>query len=83
MQDMLARLVDLPLARVFLLAGIIFLLVAVLGRIEGKLQPGTAGRLAGKIALGENKSGPAGPPLFAAAIKNTAGGPPDPLSRFP
>ncbi|MGA8005720.1 MAG: hypothetical protein WCA17_06445, partial [Burkholderiales bacterium] len=49
MQDMLARLVDLPLARVFLLAGIIFLLVAVLGRIEGKIEPGNAGRVGAAI----------------------------------
>lgn len=49
MQDMLARLVDLPLARVFLLAGIVFLLVAVLGRIEGKIEPGNAGRVGAAI----------------------------------
>lgn len=49
MQDMLVRLVDLPLARVFLLAGIIFLLVAVLGRIEGKIEPGNAGRVGAAI----------------------------------
>jgi hypothetical protein len=49
MQDMLARLVDLPLARVFLLAGIVFLLVAVMGRIEGKIEPGNAGRVGAAI----------------------------------
>jgi hypothetical protein len=49
MQDMLARLVDLPLARVFLLAGIVFLLVAVMGRIEGKIEPGNAGRIGAAI----------------------------------
>jgi hypothetical protein len=49
MQDMLARLVDLPLARVFLLAGIIFLLVAVIGRLEGKIEPGKAGRVGAAI----------------------------------
>jgi hypothetical protein len=49
MQDMLARLVDLPLARVFLLAGIIFLLVAVMGRVEGKIEPGNAGRVGAAV----------------------------------
>ncbi|HKB52630.1 MAG TPA: hypothetical protein VKD22_01445, partial [Ramlibacter sp.] len=33
----------------FLLAGIIFLLVAVLGRIEGKIEPGNAGRVGAAI----------------------------------
>jgi hypothetical protein len=49
MQDVLARLVDLPLARVFLLAGIVFLLVAVMGRIEGKIEPGNAGRVGAAV----------------------------------
>ncbi len=49
MQDMLVKLVDLPLARMFVLAGIIFLLVAVLGRIEGKIEPGHAGRVGASI----------------------------------
>ena len=40
MQDILMRLVDVPLARMFVLAAIIFLLVAVLGKIEGKIEPG-------------------------------------------
>jgi len=30
MQEMLARLVDVPMARMFIIAGIIFLMVAVL-----------------------------------------------------
>ncbi len=49
MQDMLAKLVDLPLARMFVLTGIIFLLVAVLGRVEGKIEPGNAGRVGATI----------------------------------
>jgi len=49
MQDVMVKLVDLPLARMFVLAGIIFLLVAVMGRIEGKIEPGHAGRVGASI----------------------------------
>ena len=49
MQEMLARLVDVPMARMFILMGIIFLLVAVLGRIEGKIEPGNAGRIGATV----------------------------------
>ncbi|MGH8747115.1 MAG: hypothetical protein ACREUK_11570 [Burkholderiales bacterium] len=51
MQDMMAKLVDLPLARMFVLTGIVFLLVAVLGRIDGKIEPGNVGR-AGASVIG-------------------------------
>jgi len=49
MQDVMVKLVDLPLARMFVLAGIVFLLVAVMGRIEGKIEPGHAGRVGASI----------------------------------
>lgn len=49
MQDVMVKLVDLPLARMFVLAGIVFLLVAVMGRIEGKIEPGHAGRVGAAI----------------------------------
>lgn len=49
MQDILVRLVDVPIARMFVLAAIIFLLVAVLGRIEGKIEPGKIGRIGATI----------------------------------
>jgi hypothetical protein len=49
MHDVVTRLVDVPLTRMFVLAGIIFLLVAVLGRIEGKIEPGKQGRIAASI----------------------------------
>jgi len=45
MQDIMMRLVDVPLARMFVLASIIFLLLAVLGKIEGKIGPGRIGRI--------------------------------------
>jgi hypothetical protein len=51
MQDILMRLVDVPLARMFVLASIIFLLLAVLGKIEGKIEPGKMGRI-GAIIVG-------------------------------
>ncbi len=49
MQDVIMRLVDVPIARMFVLAGIIFLLVAVLGRVEGKIDPGQVGRIGASV----------------------------------
>ncbi|MHB8741642.1 MAG: hypothetical protein ACYC9L_00820 [Sulfuricaulis sp.] len=49
MQEILLRLVDVPIARMFVLAAIIFLLIAVLGRIEGKIEPGKLGRIGATI----------------------------------
>jgi len=49
MQDMMIKLVDLPLARMFVLAGVVFLLLAVMGRIEGKIDPGHVGRVGASI----------------------------------
>jgi hypothetical protein len=49
MHDMVTRLVDVPLTRMFVLAGVIFLLVAVLGRIEGKIEPGRLGRIGASV----------------------------------
>lgn len=51
MQDLLTRMMDVPLAHMFVLASLLFLLVAVLGRIEGKIEPGNAGRI-GATLLG-------------------------------
>lgn len=49
MQDVITKLVDVPFARMFVLAGIIFLLVAVLGKVEGKIEPGHMGRIGASI----------------------------------
>ena len=49
MQDVMLRLVDVPLARMFVLASILFLLLAVLGKIEGKIEPGKIGRIGATI----------------------------------
>src|SRR3989344_4922024 len=49
MQDIMLRLVDVPLARMCVLASIIFLLLAVLGKIEGKIEPGKIGRIGATI----------------------------------
>lgn len=49
MHDVVTRLVDVPLTRMFVLAGVIFLLVAVLGRIEGKIEPGKLGRIGASL----------------------------------
>ncbi len=49
MQEFMARLVDVPMARMFVLTGLVFLLVAVLGKIEGKIEPGNVGRIAASV----------------------------------
>ena len=49
MQDVLVKLADVPFARMFVLAGIIFLLVAVLGKVEGKIDPGQMGRIGASV----------------------------------
>lgn len=49
MQDVILRLVDVPMVRMFVLSGLIFLMVAVLGKIEGKIEPGPAGRIGSAI----------------------------------
>ena len=45
MKDVMLGLVDVPMVRMFVLAGIIFLMIAVLGKIEGKIEPGRLGRI--------------------------------------
>ncbi|MDO8926213.1 MAG: hypothetical protein Q7U94_04790 [Sideroxyarcus sp.] len=49
MKDVMLRLVDVPMVRMFVLAGIIFLMIAVLGKIEGKIEPGRMGRIGAAI----------------------------------
>jgi hypothetical protein len=51
MQDVILRLVDVPMVRMFILAGIFFLFIAVVGKIEGKIEPGSIGRI-GAAVLG-------------------------------
>ena len=51
MKDVFLRLVDVPMVRMFVLSGIIFLMIAVLGKIEGKIEPGRIGRI-GAALLG-------------------------------
>jgi hypothetical protein len=49
MQNVILRLVDVPMVRMFILAGILFLFVAVVGKIEGKIEPGSIGRIGAAI----------------------------------
>lgn len=51
MREVITNLIDVPFARMFVLAGIIFLIIAVLGKVEGKIDPGNIGRL-GATVLG-------------------------------
>ena len=45
MGDVIAHLVDAPLANILVLAGLTFLAIAILGKVSGKIEPGTAGRV--------------------------------------
>ena len=49
MQSVISQLVDVPFARMFIISGIIFLLVAVLGKVEGKIDPGQMGRIGASV----------------------------------
>jgi len=49
MQNVILRLVDVPMVRMFILAGIFFLFFAVVGKIEGKIEPGSIGRIGAAI----------------------------------
>lgn len=49
MNEVITRLVDVPIARMFVLAGIIFLVIAVLGKVEGKIDPGHVGRVGASV----------------------------------
>lgn len=51
MREVITNLIDVPFARMFVLSGIIFLIIAVLGKIEGKIDPGNVGRI-GATVLG-------------------------------
>src|SRR5215469_11697707 len=52
MGDLLSHLVDAPLANILILAGLAFLGVAVIGKISGKIEPSTSGRvMAGILGL--------------------------------
>lgn len=45
MDEIVKGIFTAPLATVFVIAGVIFLLVAVVGNISGKIEPGAKGRI--------------------------------------
>ncbi len=49
MREVILRLVDIPIARMLVIAGFVFLLVGVLGKIEFKVEPSAMGRLSAAI----------------------------------
>jgi len=52
MTELLSHLLDAPLANIFILAGLAFLGIAVIGKIHGKIEPSTTGRvMAGALGL--------------------------------
>lgn len=53
MEELLTHLLDAPLANILILAGLLFLAVAVIGKISGKIEPSTSGRvMAGVLGIG-------------------------------
>src|SRR5262245_66684937 len=46
MEGLISHVIDAPLTNLCVLAGLVFLGVAVVGNISGKIQPGAYGRLA-------------------------------------
>lgn len=53
MTEFFTHLVDAPLANILILAGLAFLGVAVIGKISGKIEPSTSGRvMAGVLGIG-------------------------------
>lgn len=49
MDGLYAAIINAPIATIFIIAGIIFLGIAVLGKISGKIEPGKSGRIASGI----------------------------------
>jgi hypothetical protein len=45
MADLLSHLVDAPLANILILAGLVFLGIGIVGKISGKIEPSTTGRI--------------------------------------
>jgi len=45
MTDLLSHLVDAPLANILILAGLAFLAIGIVGKISGKIEPSTTGRV--------------------------------------
>jgi hypothetical protein len=45
MDELLSHLVDAPLANIFILAGLAFLAIGILGKISNKIEPSTTGRI--------------------------------------
>jgi hypothetical protein len=52
MVDLISHLVDAPLANILIFAGLIFLAIAVIGKISGKIEPSNSGRvMSGAVGL--------------------------------
>jgi hypothetical protein len=49
MREVITNLIDVPFARMFVLSGIVFLIIAVMGKIEGKIDPGNVGRVGASV----------------------------------
>jgi hypothetical protein len=50
MDELLSHLVDAPLANIFILAGLAFLAIGILGKVSGKTEASTTGRILSAVA---------------------------------
>ena len=49
MPELIQHFIDAPLPNLCVIAGLVFLVIAVVGDISGKIQPGKVGRIAARI----------------------------------
>jgi hypothetical protein len=49
MESLIGHVLDAPVANLCLLAGLLFLAIAVVGNVSGKIQPGNNGRIAAGV----------------------------------
>ena len=49
MEDLIRHALDVPVANLCALAGLVFLAIGVIGNISGRIQPGNSGRIAAGV----------------------------------
>ena len=55
MDEFIKGVLTAPLATLLIVAGILFLFVAVVGNISGKIEPGVKGRIASGVSISSIK----------------------------
>jgi hypothetical protein len=49
MGDLISHVIDAPIPNLCVISGLVFLAIAVLGNISGRIEPGNAGRIAAAV----------------------------------